>query len=439
MTFCNPFPMDHTHSHPPPHASPRVRRRLAVALAPFVLATVVALVALWPSRTTPANLGAAQPAEEHEATVVRVREGGCPTPPGVRGATCSVVEFRVEGGPDSGETLSFNATSGPNQEGFEPGDRIVVARAPDAPADQRYYFVDHQRSAPLIALAVLFVAVVVALSRWRGVASLAGLGISLLVLAFFVIPAILDGSSPVAVALAGSAAVMFVALYLSHGFNVRTTSAVLGTLASLALTGLLAATFVEVAQLTGFASEEAGFLQVSAGQVNLQGLLLGGIIIGTLGVLDDVTVTQASAVWELHLANPGYGLRELYRAAVRIGRDHIASTVNTLVLAYAGASLPLLLLFTLSERSLSSVVRSEIIAVEVVRTLVGSIGLVASVPITTALTAWVVAARDDRGANGDRTRRRRRPEREVEAPARTKFEREWFGEPTADEPRSGRQ
>jgi uncharacterized membrane protein len=183
--------------------------------------------------------------------------------------------------------------------------------------------------------------------------------------------------------------VMFVALYLAHGFNVRTTTAVLGTLCSLLLTGILAVIFMGTTRLTGLASEEAAFLQISAEQVNLEGLLLGGIIIGTLGVLDDVTVTQASAVWELHLANPSFGIKELYASAVRIGSDHIASTVNTLVLAYAGASLPLLILFSLSSRPLADLITTELVAVEIVRTLVGSIGLVASVPITTFLAATV--------------------------------------------------
>jgi uncharacterized membrane protein len=195
---------------------------------------------------------------------------------------------------------------------------------------------------------------------------------------------------------------MFLALYLTHGFNPATTTAVLGTLAALFLTGALALIFVNISIFTGAGSEEAAFLQISQQQVNLQGLLLASIIIGTLGVLDDVTVTQASAVWELQRANPDYGIRNLYRAAIRIGRDHIASTVNTLVLAYAGASLPLLLLFSVSNRPITEVLSTETVAEEIVRTLVGSIGLVASVPITTALAAFVVT-------NAKGARRRRAP------------------------------
>jgi uncharacterized membrane protein len=239
------------------------------------------------------------------------------------------------------------------------------------------------------------------------------------VLILFVMPAILEGTNPLAVAIVGAAVIMFVNLYLAHGFNARTTTAILGTMASLAVTALLAFLFVEFGRFTGFGSEEALFLQLSADQINLQGLLLGGIIIGTLGVLDDVTITQASAVWELHVANPTYAFGDLYRSAIRIGRDHIASTVNTLVLAYAGASLPLLILFTVSQRRLDQVLNSEVVAEEIVRTLVGSIGLVASVPLTTALAAAVVAA-----SGGAKVPRPRRQERDP----RSRHEREWRGD-----------
>ena len=168
---------------------------------------------------------------------------------------------------------------------------------------------------------------------------------------------------------------MFVALYLAHGINARTTTAVLGTVGALFLTGVLAWIFVDRHPPHRPGQRGVG----PAGRLPVggepQGLLLGGIVIGSLGVLDDVTVTQASAVWELHQANPSYGFSRLYAAGLRIGRDHIASTVNTLVMAYAGASLPLLVLFTLSSRRLGDVLTSEIVAQEIVRTLVGSIGL----------------------------------------------------------------
>jgi uncharacterized membrane protein len=213
-----------------------------------------------------------------------------------------------------------------------------------------------------------------------------------LVLVWFVLPAVLDGRNPLAVAVVGSAAIAFLALYLAHGFTTMTTVALLGTLASLAITAGLAELFVGLAQLSGFASEEAVVVQVGAARIDLAGIILGGVVIGALGAIDDMTVTQASAVWELRAANPSMSRRSLARSGLRIGRDHVASTVNTLALAYAGASMPVLLLLVLSGQAVATVVSGEVIATEIVRTLVGSIGLVAAVPLTTWLAAAAVPA-----------------------------------------------
>lgn len=412
----------HTHPHGSEHRSdPVVVKRLAAAVLPFLVATVIGLVVLWPSGGGDDLRQGPPPAERYRATVVSVEDDGCDAPPTGGELVCSMIEVRLDEGPDESSSFSFPATAGSNQRGFEPGDRILVTKAPEGQPGPRYFFADYQRDKPLILLVGLFAVVVIALSRLRGITSLIGLGVSLLILVRFVIPAMLEGHNPVAVAIVGSAAIMLIALYLAHGVNVWTTCAVLGTFASLALTGALAVVFVDLSQFTGFGTEEAAFLQISAGQINLEGLLLGGIIIGTLGVLDDVTVTQASAVWELHLANPSYGVPQLYRSAIRIGRDHIASTVNTLVLAYAGASLPLLILFTLSSQSLTGVLTSEVVAEEIVRTLVGSIGLVTSVPITTALAALVVSRHGPGPAEAD-------PDPLAPSVPRSKFEREWFSD-----------
>jgi uncharacterized membrane protein len=224
------------------------------------------------------------------------------------------------------------------------------------------------------------------------------------VLLAFVVPAILDGRNPVAVALVGASAIAFLAQYLSHGVSTRTTVALLGTLGGLAVTAVLAGVFQTVAQLTGFASEEATYLLASGAQVNLRGLMLGGVIIGALGAIDDITVTQTSAINELHRASPSIGRFQLMRAGMRIGRDHVASTVNTLALAYAGASMPVLLLFVLSNQSLGTVANGEVIATEIFRTLVGSVGLIASVPITTLLATRFLARGDARAVTGERRR-----------------------------------
>ncbi|MGH9119484.1 MAG: YibE/F family protein [Acidimicrobiales bacterium] len=262
--------------------------------------------------------------------------------------------------------------------------------AADAPGVARFQFADFQRRTPLVVLAGLFALAVVLLGRLRGVAALASLAVTFAILLWVLLPALLQGSDPMAVALVAATAIAFVTLYLTHGLNERTTVALLGTLASLALIGLLALIFTAATRLTGLADEESGFLRAFALDLDFRGLLLAGIVIGALGVLDDVTVTQVSAVWELRQANPTTARRPIYRAALNIGRDHIASTVNTLVLAYAGAALPLLLVLAVADRSVGAVLTGEVVAIEVVRTLVGSIGLVASVPITTALAVPVV-------------------------------------------------
>jgi uncharacterized membrane protein len=352
------------------------------------------------------------------------------------------VTVELAEGEDKGKTFTLDYSTGPRTRAVEQGDDVIVGAASQPEAEEtptdneapKYYLQDFDRRTPLFVLAIVFSVVVIALSRWRGLAALAGLAISLLVLVRFVLPAILEGSDPLAVALVGGAVIMFMALYLAHGLNAATTTAVLGTFASLLLTGLLALFFVNISIFTGAGSEEAAFLQISQQQVNLQGLLLASIVIGTLGVLDDVTVTQASAVWELQKANPNFGIRNLYAAAIRIGRDHIASTVNTLVLTYAAASLPLLILFSISNRSLDQVLNIETVAEEVVRTLVGSIGLVASVPITTGLAALVVTSGKRQGRHTRRDQVADQQEEpdplgEYQPPRR---ERDFWGESTKD-------
>ena len=400
----------HSHSAaPPPPADPRVRRLLAIALAPFAVAVLVGLVALWPHERVQATSVAGPPQDLIDATVVRTelrpcaRLGGAEPAggaldPGAAGfagpqGDCSIVTIRPTSGPEEGDEVvlpDFALSAGAPD--LRVGDTVVVGRSV-SPLDLQvqYYFSDVERSRSLWLLAAVFAVVVVGIARWRGVSALVGLVFTYAVLVVFTLPALLAGSSPLLVALVSSGLIMFVVLYLAHGVNVRTTTALLGTLVSLALTGLLAALFVELTRLSGASSEEATYVKAQVGDVDLKGLLLAGIIIGALGVLNDVTVTQSSAAFEIHAANPDRGARAVYRSAMRVGRDHIASVVDTLVLAYAGASLPLLILFMLAEQPLARILSSTIVAEEIVRTLVGSIGLVASVPVTTALAATVAA------------------------------------------------
>ena len=222
-----------------------------------------------------------------------------------------------------------------------------------------------------------------------------GLAASLLIIARFIVPGILSGHSPLLIAEVGAVSIMVTTLYLSHGVSWKTTAALGGTTVALALTALLAVLVITAARITGVASEDAATLQVlSSGHIEAGGLLLGGIIIGTLGVLDDVTVAQSAAVFELRAADPRFGPAELYRRAMNVGRDHIASTVNTLVLAYVGASLPLVMLLAIQGEPLAIQLNREFVAIEVVRTLVASIGLIAAVPVTTALAAFAASRMD---------------------------------------------
>ena len=369
-----------------------VHRRLLAGVGAAALFTAIGLIALWPSGDRPdisAELGLR--AELVRGTVELVEVVPCEGTRTADKVTCTAASVKILDGRDKGTIVVIENPTGPSTPTIEEGNRLVLGFAADAPPGQQYYFADYERRTPMLLLGLVFAVAVVVLGRWRGVRALVGLGITFVVLTVFVLPAILDGRSPVWVAVVGSSAALLVNLYLAHGFDLRTTTAVLGTLASLALIAGLAAAFVAATHLTGLADEEAGYLQVLSSQVDVRGLLLGGMIIGSLGVLDDVTITQASAVWELHEANPAYGARQLYRSALNIGRDHIASVVNTLVLAYAGASLPLLVLFVEANRGLGDVLTGETVAAEIVRTLVGSVGLVASVPITTALAAAVAA------------------------------------------------
>ncbi|MGQ0678910.1 MAG: YibE/F family protein [Actinomycetota bacterium] len=377
------------------------RRFLAASIGVLFLATVVGMAVLWPSGDSPVNATADFPgglirAKVQELSPVCTRAGQ------EADIGCQVVSAQLVSGSREGEVVEFELGDGSTPSPLEPGDRIVVAQAPEAPEGQQFYFTDRDRRLPLTVLAVVFALCVVALGRLRGLAALAGFALSLSILAYFILPALLEGSNPLAVCIVGAAAVTLVGLYVAHGVTVQTTTALLGTLASLLITALLAFLFVKLGRFSGLSSEEATFLNISASQVNLEGLLLGGIIIGALGVLDDVTITQTSAVWELKAANPGLDARGLYRSALRIGRDHIASTVNTLVLAYAGASLPLLILFSVGGLGLGDVLNGEVVAEEVVRTLVGSVGLVASVPITTALAAAIVTRSRPPSSEADR-------------------------------------
>ena len=366
---------------------PRTRRLLALTAVVLAVATIIGMIVLRPGGSPRPDISAYAARDFLDARVISVVPDGCQGVGMDTDVECVAVTFELLEGDDAGDPITQEFPESPSTPAFTAGEKVVLGYFPGTGGSQ-YSFADRQRKPTLLWLALIFAVAVVVLGRLRGLAALGGLAASIALLLFFALPAIIDGRDPVAVAVVAASAISFFALYLSHGFRPMTTVALLGTLASLALTAMLATGFVALARFSGFSSEEAIFLQgTGGGTVDLQGLILAGMIIGALGALDDMTVTQAAAVWELHAVDPTMSAQRLLRAGMRIGRDHVASTVNTLVLAYVGASMPLMLLFVLSGQALPDVANSEVVAIEIVRTLVGSVGLVASVPFTTWLAA----------------------------------------------------
>jgi uncharacterized membrane protein len=398
----------HTHRHGDETDAERRLGRLLLlrVVVPLAVAIVVGVVVLWPAgggiaRTVPDGIANVPESQLLDATVRAVRLDRCPD--GFATADfsiCTIAEIELREGPDRGEVAELVVTPGPSEPSLGVGGRIVVidsrggaadAQAVAVPGAPRYVYYDAVRRTPLVWLTVAFVVAVLALGRLQGLGALAGLVFTLGALVLFLVPTILAGTPPVLAAVVAAGAMMIVALYTAHGVNLRTTVALLGTLGSLLLTALVSWAVLSASSITGIADEVAVLVRVQTSELNLAGMILGGIIIGSLGVLDDVTVTQASTVWELRATDPRQGAGVLYRRGLRVGRDHVASTVNTLVLAYAGVSLPLFVLFQVSGNSFSTIVNGEIVAVEVIRTLAGSLGLIAAVPLTTGLAAWAAA------------------------------------------------
>ena len=376
--------------------SHRGLRTVLVFVVGAAIATAVGLASLWPTgqgieaaMASAAEIGLVT--DRYTATVREIRDGPCAYSTEDSPHFCRQVTVVLDEGPAPGKVvalpefdLEFLATT----PSLRVDQKVILGYEPST---DYYFYADKDRRTSLAWLSALFAIFVIALGRRRGVLALVGMAVTLAVLVGFMAPAVLDGHDPLLVAVVAAAAIAFVSLYLAHGFNPVTTVALAGTLAALGLTLLLSWAFFEFAGFTGLASEEALVLPLIAGGLDVSSLILGGAVIGALGALDDVTVTQAALVAELHYRNPGLRTRDLVASGIRVGREHIASTVNTLLLAYAGAGIPLLMLFAVSNQSLVMVANSELIAVELVRTLCGSMGLVAAVPITTALAALVKA------------------------------------------------
>ncbi|MEE6178732.1 YibE/F family protein [Mycobacterium sp. 050134] len=396
--------MTHSHSSGPSPLRPLAARIVVGLLAAIGLAVLAGAIALWPSRQhvdipMPFQNAAGGAVSTQAGHVVSSALGDCGSPsasqvlttapaPAAPGAgRCVQTLIAIDSGPNAGAGTLLEFSPGPGQPQFAAGDRVRLVRQVDDQGATSYSFYDFERGWPLVALAVAFAVVIVAVARWRGLLALVGIVVAFAVLVVFLLPALRDGASAVPVALVASAAILYAVIYLAHGVSLRTSAALLGTLSALLLAAGLSWAAIELTHLTGLSDEQNSAVSAYLGNVSISGLLLAGFIIGSLGVLNDVTVTQASTVFELAQLGRPSSRRAVFLGALRVGRDHIASTVYTLVLAYAGSSLPLLLLFSVANRSLADVLTGESVAIELVRSAVGGIALALSVPLTTAIAA----------------------------------------------------
>jgi len=308
-------------------------------------------------------------------------------PSQVSGGNCDVLRVLITSGDKKGSEglVEFDyANAGVD---LKTGTKMQLLRIPETEfPEDTYLYMDLNRSNLLIWISIVFAIVTIIIGRWRGIGAIVGLILTFIVLLYFMFPALLEGKDPLAVAVVAASGLVLILLYTAHGLSIKTSVAVLGTLFGIALTATISFLVVGVGNFSGISSDD-DFLLAGVTQIRLDGLLLAGIIFASVGVLNDVTVTQASAIWELKESQPNYSAKELFVSGMRIGRDHIASTVYTLLFTYAGAALPTLLLIVLADRPTGFIISSEAISQEIVRTLVGSIGLVLAVPITTILAA----------------------------------------------------
>lgn len=388
--------MGHSHSHSDVHVEVgTVAKRVLVGfLTVLAVLTIAGMIWLWPSKAEVATGIHRVEQVEGVQTATAIVDGveeACSEQfdPGVGRLSCITLTISVEDGPDAGTQQRIEVSGPPSQAGLVPGDRVEVSRI-DTPDGPLYSYQGIDRTPVFVVLGLLFVLVVVAVARWKGLLAIAGLAVAGGVLFAFIIPGLLLGKPGMLVALVGSTAIMFVVLYVAHGISIRTSTALAGTLLGLAVTAALGAASVYVARLTGFAEENEWDLLNLAPGLNFRDLLVAAIIIGGIGVLNDTTITQASAVFELRAAAPEMRRRDIFASGMRIGRDHIASTIYTIVFAYAGSALVVTMLVYLTSGSLVEVLNRELFASEIVRTLGSAIGLILSVPITTAIAAMTV-------------------------------------------------
>ncbi|ORB31509.1 hypothetical protein [Rhodococcus jostii RHA1] [Mycolicibacterium parafortuitum] len=410
-----PVRVAHSHSHSlagPSPLGPLAARIVVSLLVAIGVAVLIGAALLWPSGEKadiplPFQNAAGGAVTTESGHVLSSTAATCgspsagsvltsaPLPSDGAGAECVQSLVAIDSGPNRGANTLLEIGVGPGQPTLAVGDDVRLSRQVDDAGVTSYAFYDYERSWPLAAFALVFAVVIVAVARWRGFRALVGIVIAFGVLVVFLLPALRDGAPAVPVALVGSAAILYAVIYLAHGVSLRTSAALLGTLASLLLAAVLSWAAIELTHLTGLSEDQNNEVAAYLGNVSITGMLLAGFIIGSLGVLNDVTVTQASTTFELAALGDA-SRRDVFVGAMRVGRDHIASTVYTLVLAYAGSALPLLLLFSVANRSLGDVLTSELVAIEVARSAVGGIALALSVPLTTGIAALLAAPRVDR-------------------------------------------
>jgi uncharacterized membrane protein len=364
-------------------------RALIGAVAAIALFTVVGLIVLWPGAVHHRGPSQAFGGPTRTAKVQRAQDVRCGGP---AVQLCRRLTIQVDGrrapltlGPvrtvphvGAGDTIRVSKTK-------------LKAGVKAPPGFEPYQFVDLDRQGSIVLMGLLLGGLALVLLRWRGILAAVGVGLSVLLLTTFVVPAILTGKPALLVALVGSLAVMFVTLVLTNGVGAQTLAAALGITATLLLVGVLATIFVGLAQLATSSSDALLVVSFQNSSLSLRGIVLAGMVIGGLGVLADTAVTQASAVMALRRANPALGPRDLYRGAIAVGRDHLSATIHTLVLAYAGASLPVLLAERATGLGFGDALNSQQIAEPVIATMVGCVGLIAVLPLTTGLASALVA------------------------------------------------
>ncbi|MFF1828068.1 YibE/F family protein [Paenarthrobacter sp. NPDC058040] len=418
--------MGHGHSHvdssePTPEAIASRKRAnwlLAAVLVPLGVLTIVAMMVMWPSGSRE-GISFASPYEAAPGVtfdtgkIQRVVQESCTqtgqtdssqTGSTQAGSECTFAFTEPDKGGEPVKVVINPDVA--KSHGVDVGDSIRylnlsgVQGAAAGNGSPSYVFVDFVRNVPIALLAVLYAVVVIAVARWRGFRALLGLVGAYAVLVSFILPGLVEGKPPLLLALVGSTVIMIGVLYFAHGFSARTSTALLGTIFGLGITALLAAWATDAANLAGVGNHDAATLINMSDKISISGIILCGLIISGLGVLNDVTITQSSAVWELYELAPNTSARKLFTSAMRIGRDHIASTVYTIAFAYAGAALPILIIVMLYDRPLAEALTSAELSEEVIRTLVGSIGLVLAIPVTTFIAVLVVKATGPKRATG---------------------------------------